>query len=291
MKKTYAILALSLKLFFLIKVQSLSNIILGIQSITESLPISSGAHVVLFSAFFGDVQLNILQKIMMNLIPLLAFICFFWKDCFNVLKNFLYIFFFQKKINKTSDEIVYLRSLIIATFAFGIFWLLSFIIPLSFLNILKKNSSIIAINSIVFGFLLLFIDRWKMLEQDGKITEKKAFFVGLTQIFALFMPGVSRMGVCITVLRFLGINRKESLKFSCLLAIPISLVSIAFDTLNLINYNEEIYFKFEPLIFILFSIFSFLILYALNKYIKNHSFFIFGLYRIILGGLILFLIK
>ena len=114
--------------------------------------------------------------------------------------------------------------------------------------------------------------------------------VGIFQCLAL-IPGVSRSGSIIILLRFFGYNRNFAVFFSNLLSIPVIFAA----TIFVIHQNQEIfllteYFNLHSIGIFFFSlIFSLIFLRFLISWVKNSSFLIFAIYRIIFGGVLIYL--
>jgi undecaprenyl-diphosphatase len=153
---------------------------------------------------------------------------------------------------------------------------------------IQQISKIIAINSIIFGFLLIVADRWGARHASGLITEKKALLIGLLQ-FLSAIPGVSRLGICLTTARFLSLGRKESLMFSCLTGIPILFLAGAYSALGCFAGSQPAPPSINFFTIILSFALGYLSLRAFIRYIENCAFVVFGVYRIVFGLFLLFL--
>lgn len=238
-----------------------------VQGITEFLPISSSAHLVLISNYLNFNNANLTLDISLHLGSLLAIIFYFRKD----INNFFFNRTLVKKILITS----------IPTLIFGFI-----LVKLNFAELLRSNK-IIGWTSIIFGIFLFISDQTKINKKfKNNFKYKDVLVIGLLQIFAL-IPGVSRSGVVITSARFLGYNRVDSTKISLLTSIPILIIISCYNMVDL--YGEK---NFElSLINALGTVLSFLFSYTtivlFFKYIKNFSFILFVIYRIVLGLLIL----
>ena len=243
-------------------------ILSAVQGISEFLPISSSAHLIIVSNLYELKSSSLLIDISLHLGSLLAIIFFFRKDLFDLRNN--------KKL---------LSLIIIGSLPLIIF---GYILHTTELIHLLRNIKVIAWTTLFFGIILYFADQ-KKIDQDLSIdlNIKSIIFIGLFQILAL-IPGVSRAGITMTAARFLKFNRVDSGKISFLLSIPAlagaSFLGLkdAFDEPTEINY-----------LIIIAVIFSFLFSYATVKFFLNYlnkfSLNIFVIYRIIIS-LILFAI-
>ena len=241
-----------------------------IQGVSEFLPISSAAHLILISNYYAFNNQNILIDICLHLGSLIAIIVYFRNDLFHFIKN--------KK---------FLAKILIATIP---------IIPVGYLlyqtGYMEKlrNLEVIAWMTLFFGIVLYLSDKKKTSKNiDSDFNNKSAFIFGLFQILSL-VPGVSRSGITITSGRLLGFNRFDSAKISFLLAIP---ALIAASSLGLYNIYKEgsAELNFLAVIAIIFSfIFSYITIAVFLNFIKKFSLMVFVIYRIILSIFLLALV-
>ena len=238
-----------------------------IQGVSEFLPISSIAHLVLVSKYYVFNNQNLLIDICLHLGSLLAIIIYFRDDLFNFVKN--------KK---------FLIKILIGTIP---------IIPIGYIffqtGIINqlRNLEVIGWTSFAFGILLYISDKTKIKKKiETDFSNKSAIFIGMFQVLAL-IPGVSRSGITITSGRLLGFNRFDSAKVSFLLSIP---TLLAASILGIYNIYREASpeLNFLAIIAVIFSfIFSYLTIMIFLNFIKKFSLKIFVVYRIIISILIL----
>ena len=169
-------------------------ILAAIQGISEFLPVSSAAHLVLVSKYYVFRNQNLLIDICLHLGSLIAIIVYFRNDLFDFIKNKSFL----TKILIGTVPIIPAGYIIYQT---GLIDRL-------------RNLEVIGWMSLIFGILLYISDRSKITKKiDTKFTNKSAVFIGLFQVLAL-IPGVSRSGITITSGRLLGFNRFDSAKIS-----------------------------------------------------------------------------
>ena len=175
-------------------------ILSAIQGISEFLPVSSAAHLVLVSKYYAFTNQNLLIDICLHLGSLIAIIVYFRNDLFHFIKN------------KS-----FLIKILVGTIP---------IIPVGYILYQTKlidqlrSLEVIGWMSLIFGILLYISDKSKVTKKiDTGFTNKSAVFIGLFQVLAL-IPGVSRSGITITSGRMLGFNRFDSAKISFFLSIP-----------------------------------------------------------------------
>jgi len=238
-----------------------------IQGISEYLPVSSAAHLVLVSKYYVFTNQSLLIDICLHLGSLIAIIFYFRNDILNFIKN---------------------RDFLIKIFIGTIP-----IIPVGYIAFQTglinqlRSLEVIGWMSLIFGILLYVGDRSKITKKiDTQFTNKSAIIIGLFQVLAL-IPGVSRAGITITSGRLLGFSRFESAKISFFLSIP---TLAAASLLGIYNIYKEgsAELNFLAIIAVTFSfIFSYFTIVLFLNFIKKFSLNIFIIYRIILSLFIL----
>jgi undecaprenyl-diphosphatase len=243
-------------------------ILSAIQGISEFLPISSSAHLILVSSLYEFKSSSLLIDISLHLGSLFAIIFFFRKDLLDVRNN----------IRLLSLIIVGSIPLLVVGY---ILYSTSIIYEL-------RNIKIIAWTTLIFGVVLFVADRNRF---DKKISTnlnlQSILFISLFQIFSL-LPGVSRAGITITAARILKFNRLDSSKISFLLSIP-ALGGASFLGLKDV-FDQSVEFNYLVIIAVITSfIFSFMTVKFFLIYINKFSMNAFVIYRVIIA-LILFTI-
>ena len=239
-----------------------------IQGISEFLPISSSAHLIVISTLYEFKSSSLLIDVSLHFGSLLAIIFFFKNELLDIKNN-------QK-------------LLLLMIFGSVPLIIVGYILYKTGLVYFLRDIKIIAWTTLIFGIILYFADKCRF---DKKISSnlnlKTILYIGLFQTLAL-IPGVSRAGITITTARIFRFNRLDSSKISFLLAIPalagasvLGLKDIARESLEL-NY----------LVFITITL-SFLSSYFtikfFLKYINKFSLNIFVIYRVLVA-VILFII-
>ncbi len=244
-----------------------------IQGITEFLPISSSAHLILIPFFNENPYQGRSFDVCLHFGCLLAVLYYLKKDLIFYIKN---LFHYKNK----SLSIMFIKLMLIGTIPVIIFGVFITLIKLDFGNAII----LIGWTTLLFGILLGLSDFKNITKKE--INLKDAFLIGVFQALAI-IPGVSRSGAVITAGRFLGYSRFNSSKFSLFLSIPVIISATFFESTKLF-YNEEFIFTEEYLIGIIFSFFIALTTIKLfMNYIEKISLKFFVMYRIILGLLIL----
>ena len=259
----------------------LLSLFLGIvQGLTEFLPISSSAHLLLPSLIFGSNDLGLSFDIAVHAGTLVAVIYFFRKE----------IVLMTRSILINDDSLIAHRKLAI--------YLIVATIPVIFAGLIFSNQieqrifsiSSIAISNLFFAVILLFAFLTRKSNKNLlQLTLYGALFIGIVQCFAL-IPGASRSGTAITAALLIGMNLKDSSKFSFLLGIPtilgaLVLLIIEIQTLDIIYNPINLFIGFfVSMIFAFFTIKLFL------NFVEKIGMIPFVTYRICLAVFLLLLI-
>ena len=271
-------------------IEILKSILFGIvEGVTEWLPVSSTGHMILLNEF---VKLNVspefwdLFLVVIQLGAILAVVILFWKT----------IWPFKKvKTRSGKTKIIFRQSILIL-------WLKVLVacIPAAVVGILFDdwiddhfyNPTVVSIMLILVGVLFIIIEtvnknKVPRVDRLRDLTFKDAFLIGLFQLIAAIFPGTSRSGATILGGLMIGVSRTVASKFTFILAIP---VMFGASLLKIVKYG----FRFSGYELIILAIgmlvaflVSILIISFLMSYIRKHDFRIFGVYRIILGALVL----
>ena len=244
-------------------------ILSAVQGISEFLPISSSAHLILISNFYDFSSSSLFIDIGLHLGSLFAIIYYFQKDLLNLRKN-------QKLL-----ILILVGSIPLIIFGYIIY-------STEFINLLR-NIEIIAWTTLFFGLVLFLSDKRDINQNiSTNLNLKTILFIGLFQILAL-APGVSRAGITLTAARFLKFNRVDSSKIAFLLSIP-ALAGASFLGLK-DAIQQSVEFNYLLLIAITFSfIFSFITVKYFIKYVSNFSLTVFVIYRMLVGLILLSII-
>ena len=244
-------------------------ILSAIQGISEFIPISSSAHLIVVSTLYEFKSNSLIIDVSLHLGSLFAIIFFFRKDLFNLQNN--------QKI------------LLLIIFGSIPLIIIGYILYVTELIHLLRNIKVIAWTSLIFGVVLYIADQNKLDKQiKSNLNFKTILYIGFFQTLAL-IPGVSRAGITITAARFLKFNRYDSSKISFLLSIPALTAASALGLNDIFIKSFE--FSYLILIAIILSfIFSYFTVKFFLNYINKFSLNIFVLYRVIIGIILLLII-
>ena len=261
-------------------------LILGIvQGLTEFLPVSSSAHLIIFPKLLGWVEQPLTFDTTLHLGTLFALLIFFWKDIFSIIKSLLNDIKKHKiSTNHYSSESMLGIKILIASIPVGLIGLFFG----DFLESFFRNIWYVVL-FLLIGTLIMFIAEKKMKKRilvKDEISLSKSFKVGLFQALAL-LPGISRSGSTLSGGMIFGLSRKEATRFSFLLAIPAVLAAGVSQL-----YSSFDYFNMADLAPILVGfVSSFIVgLFAIKfmlRFVRNNKLYPFIYYRL---GLAVFLI-
>jgi undecaprenyl-diphosphatase len=239
-----------------------------VQGISEFLPISSSAHLVLVSEVYELKSSSLLIDVSLHLGSLLAIIFYFKKELLDF------------KNNKKLFTLITIGS--IPIFVFG------YILYSTDLIHIFRNLKVIAWTTLIFGIILYLADKNKCEKKiSSNLNFKTILYIGLFQTLAL-IPGVSRAGITMTAARMFKFNRVDSSKISFLLSIPALTGASALGLQDISNQSLDL--NYIVLLAITLSfLFSYFTVRFFISYINKFSLNIFIIYRIIIS-IILFII-
>ena len=282
----------------------IQSIVLGTtQGITEFLPISSSAHLVLVPYLSRWQDQGLVFDVALHFGTLLAIIIYFWQDWTSIIARAI-----SRKKQDTSNKIQTNSKSQISTpneansaskaneaksYPKNLLWiLLVATIPGAIAGmILEKQAEsvfrspiLIATNLIVFGLIIWLIDKYsKKSFKLSTLNFKLAIFIGLAQMLAI-IPGVSRSGSTMSAGRIIGLNRPDSARFSFLLAAPIMLGSALFEARHLASITLDASFFIGIISSLVFGLIA--IKYLL-QYLQKGNYAIFTWYRVILAIIVI----
>ena len=254
------------------------SIIIGIvEGITEFIPISSTAHMRITESIMGlnlKDQFTEAFTVAIQLGAILSVVVLYWKKFFDVSKLNFYV------------------KLVVAVIPALIFGLLFS----KKIDAILEKPLIIAIIMLAGGIILLFVDKWfvnPVIHREREINLATAFKIGLYQCLAIVFPGLSRSAATIIGGMSLKLTRAAAAEFSFFLAVPTMLAATVYKLYKFTKENgaftgEEI--KLLSIGNVTAFIVALLAIRFFISFLKKHGFRIWGIYRIIVGTFLLFLI-
>lgn len=258
-----------------------------VQGLTEFIPVSSTAHLLIFEKLLGiPVDARLFSfSVIIQLGTVVAMLAFFWKDILAITTAFLLGLYHKKPFDDLNARLGWF--IILATVPAGIAGLL---LKDDVLSNFERPFLQAGIRLLVTAVLLTVIeyfsnDRKRSLDS---ITWLDALVIGLFQVMAVF-PGASRSGTTITGGMLRGFDRPSAARFAFLMSAPILIAASAYETLAVLNMTDGSV-DFFPLLFIGFvvsGVVGWLAVKWLINYLGKHSLYGFAIYCVIIGAILL----
>jgi undecaprenyl-diphosphatase len=247
-----------------------------VQGITEFLPISSSAHLILVPLVTGWPDQGLLVDIAVHVGSLGAVILYFWRDLATMLHG-LVAWRSGSPLDQPGRRLIAL--IVVGTIPVVIAGLALKLVGTEAL----RSAAVIGWATLVFGLLLYAADRFCPAEREVRqMGFGGALAIGLAQVLAL-IPGTSRSGITMTAARGLGFRRDEAARFSMLLSIP---TILAAGTLLMLDLTElgQADVRSDVLVAVALTFLSaWLAIALLMRWLERASFTPFVIYRVVLG--------
>ena len=253
----------------------LQTIIIAIvEGLTEFLPVSSTGHMILTQGFLGVKSDDFVKAfiVIIQFGAILSVVVLYWK--------------------KFLQSLDFYRKLFIAFIPSAVLGLLLS----DFIDSMLENVWVVSIMLVLGGIFMLFVDKWFTYskENEPKMTDSKAFKIGLAQCIAM-IPGVSRSMATIVGGMTQKFTRKTAAEFSFFLAVPTMAAASGYKLIKLLLKDDSRQILLEKVdILIVGNIVAFIVAMAAIKFfigfLTKYGFKAFGYYRIIAGLTILILL-
>lgn len=257
--------------------KAIKYIIIGlVQGISEVLPISSSAHLLICEYILNIESEGLFLEVFLHSASLLAIILYQRKEIINLIKGFFKYLFGKKECKKEFQVVIYL---LLATIPLVIFTL----IFEKTIDYVSSSLLFVGLFLVINGLMLNFFTSTK--GSHSELKTKDAITIGLFQSVGAF-AGISRSGSCLCGGLASGLSVKETKKFVFLLFIPVMFGAII---KTFWNYNvlTEINISFYILSFIVAGIATYISLILFSKIIEKGKIKYFGYYTFILGAIII----
>ena len=265
-------------------IELLKYIFLGfIQGFTETIPVSSSGHLMIFKHLINlDINFDTLA-IITNFGSLLGIIWLFRKDICKLIKSFF-------KYLKTKEDVYkgdykYCWLIVLGCIPAGLMGLV--VSKLDLFAKIDNNVKIVGLSLIITAILLFLIRNFKGVKSDKDISFKDALMVGLFQILGLF-PGISRSGSTIVGGLTQGLKRDTAFKYSFLLYIPMSLAATLLEIGDLfsqsVTFITMMYYVVSALVALVITV---LVTKWFRKVVNKGKLIYFVIYCAIVGSLVL----
>lgn len=249
-----------------------------VQGISEFLPISSSAHLVLVPELLGWSDQGVAFDVAVHLGTLIAILIYFKDSIFRLLGDFFASITKRKEVGESS----LVWAVGFATIPAAIFGLIAH----DYIEQYARNGIVIGFTTIIFGIALFFADRQAGNKENADMTIRIALIIGFAQALAL-IPGVSRSGITMTAALFLGFSRTSSANFSFLLSIPIILLAGGYEAIGLLKQDTPFPLKDLGLGVAVSAVSAYACVKLFMAMISRASMTPFVIYRILLGVFLL----
>lgn len=250
-----------------------------IQGFTETLPVSSSGHLMIFKTLM-DVKVDFdTIAILTNFGSLIAIIFLFRNDILEIISGFFK--YIVSKDKKSKNDFKYAWMIVLGCIPAGIAGLV--VSKLDLFDKIEENVKVVGLSLMITAILLYIIRNFKGHKQDSDITAKDAFVVGCFQILGLF-PGISRSGSTIVGGMFSDLKRDTAFKYSFMLYIPMSLAAMALE-ITKINLDKSLIVHYIIAIMVA-AIVTFLVTKWFRKIVNEGKLIYFSIYCFIVGLLV-----
>ena len=251
-----------------------------IQGLTEFLPVSSSAHLILGSKVFNWPDQGLVFAVATHLGTLLAVLVYFRKDLMNMVRPWISPVGGDEGARRLG--LTLLVASIPAIIAGGLLhgWVESAL----------RDTRVIAFSTIGFGLLLWWADaRFAKSKSNADMTMRSGIMIGLAQMLAL-VPGTSRSGITITAGRMLGFSADAAARFSFLLSIPVIAAAGGYGMLRMLSGDTPIDWLQVSLGIMLSALAGWVCIAAFLALLKRFGLQPFVIYRLALGLALLWII-
>ncbi len=254
-----------------------------IQGLTEFLPISSSAHLILPARLLHWPDQGLAFDVAVHIGTLAAVVIYFRKDLQLLIRDWCFSVM-GRGTTQHSKMAWYIGLATIPAVVFGLF------LKTSGLGESMRSLQVIAATTLIFGALLGVADyvaqcRWPL----KAMTLPKAMIIGFSQMLAL-VPGTSRSGITMTAALFLGFDRESAARFSFLLSIPVILGAGLLLTLDLVKSTVPVNWQVLLMGALLSGISALVCIHLFLGAINRMGLMPFVIYRLALGVALLFII-
>lgn len=240
-----------------------------VEGITEFLPISSTGHMIIAQSLLGIENSEFIKTFIVSIQfgTILSVVLLYWKKFFQSINFYLKLF------------VAFIPAAVIGFLLGG------------YIDALLENVVVVALSLVVGGVFLLFVDKWfnKPDETKQEITYPNAFKIGVFQCIAM-IPGVSRSAATIVGGMAQKLTRKNAAEFSFFLAVPTMFAASAYKLVKTYQCIDAHNIK----LLLVGNLIAFLVaMLAIKTFISmltKYGFKVFGIYRIIVGIVILILL-
>lgn len=251
-----------------------------VQGISEFLPISSSAHLILVPKLLGWADQGLAFDIALHVGTLIAILWYFKGDLIPLIKDF----FTSLRLRKNVGQSHLAWAVIVGTIPVGIIGLLC----KDFIEENLRSPLVIACSTIFFGLILWFGDKKAGNKELISMSLKLALLVGIAQAIAL-IPGTSRSGITMSAAMLLGFSRVQSARFSFLLSIPVITLAGLLASFDIAKEGINEPYSMLLAAVVLSAVSAYLCVKWLIVLLSKSTMLPFVVYRIVLGIFLLYI--
>lgn len=252
-----------------------------LQGLTEFLPISSSAHLILLPIIAGWEDQGLAFDVAVHVGTLAAVIFYFRATIRQLIIDWLRSL--QQRQNVGESKLAW--AVILGTIPVG----LAGMFLGDFVELFLRSPLVIATTTIVFGLLLGWADwKGKRNRDEQQLNWKDIFIIGVSQAIAL-IPGTSRSGITMTAALMLGLTREAAARFSFLLSIPVIVLAGGLETVKLIKAEQATDWFALTAGAIFSAISAYICIFLFLKLLERIGMWPFVIYRLVLGAMLLFI--
>ncbi len=249
-----------------------------VQGLTEFLPISSSAHLILFPKLNGWADQGLAFDVAVHVGTLTAVVWYFRRDLQVIIRDGFASLVQKRKVGDSN-----------------LFWAVGFgTIPVGLAGLLFKDyvetalrsPLVIACTTVIFGLLLWWADaQGRRVRNEHTIGWRDVLVIGIAQAIAL-IPGTSRSGITMTAGLMMGLTRAAAARFSFLLSIPVIVLAGGLNTLDLIKGAAPVDWAALGLGVLFSALSAYLCIFLFLKMLERIGMLPFVVYRLILGAVL-----
>ncbi len=252
-----------------------------LQGLTEFLPISSSAHLILMPRMLGWADQGLAFDVAVHVGTLTAVVLYFRDDLTVIVRAWLRSLY-RREMN---DHAILGWGVVIGTIPVGLAGLLA----KDWIESTLRSPLVIASTTIVFGLLLGIADRWTRGSRPlRRLSWWDALIIGMFQAVAL-IPGTSRSGITITGGLMLGFDRVSAARFSFLLSIPVIVLAGGLKSLDLIRAKVPVDWYLLSLGVAVSALAAYGCIGWFMRLLEKTGMLPFVIYRLVLGGVLFYL--
>ena len=250
-----------------------------VQGLTEFLPVSSSAHLILLPRLLGWTDQGLAFDVAVHIGTLTAVIAYFRHDVMNLFSAWI-----QSCVSWQLDANARLAWLVVlGTIPVAVAGLLLH----DFIENNLRSPVVIAVATIGFGLILGLADlRGRKIRTETSLRVTDVLWIGLAQALAL-IPGTSRSGITMTAALALGLTRSAAARFSFLLSVPVILMAGGYESLQLLQQAEPVAWGSIVLGTVVAGVSAYLSIHFFMQLIEKVGMLPFVIYRVWVGVLLL----